>query len=104
MTLKQRTLLVLVIVLGVTGAFGAGTWVGGYAATHLPVQVADGYVGEDQASFEVGDTTYGFESSVNWTDNLGAFHDDGWPACLPKVSPVKGSASPSRPCGPVRSA
>ena len=69
--------------------FGAGYWIGGQQALHLPIYTADGYVGADQASFLVGDTTYGFESSVAWTDAAGSDHPNGWPDCLPKLHEVK---------------
>ena len=59
-------------------------------ALHLPIYTADGYVGADQASFQVGDMWYGFESSVEWTDSTGAEHDGGWPECLPKLQEVRG--------------
>jgi len=45
-------------------------------------------VGADQASFQVGDTWYGFESSVSWTDSAGSFHDSGRPECLPMLQEV----------------
>jgi hypothetical protein len=79
-----------VVLLAVVVAFGAGYWTGGERAMHLPIYTADGYVGADQASFQVGDVTYGFESSVAWTDQAGAEHDSGWPECLPKLQEVKG--------------
>jgi len=69
--------------------FGAGHWIGGQQALHPPIYTADGYVGADQASFLVGDTWYGFESSVAWTDEAGAEHLGGWPDCLPKLKEVK---------------
>lgn len=80
----------IVVLLAVAVAFGAGYWIGGQRALHLPTYTADGYVGADQASFQVGDTWYGFESSVAWTDRTGAVHDGGWPECLPKLREVKG--------------
>ncbi len=87
---SRQQLIGVVVVAAVVAAFGAGYLVGGGVAAHPPVYVADGYVGADQASFEVGDTTYGFESTVSWTDSAGAFHDGGWPDCLPKLQQVKG--------------
>jgi hypothetical protein len=71
-------------------AFGAGYWIGGDRLGHAPVYTGDGYVGADQASLQVGDTWYGFESSVSWTDSAGSFHDSGWPDCLPKLQAVTG--------------
>ena len=88
MTAKQRTLAVLAIVFVTLTAFGVGYAVGGNNATHPPVFVADGHVGADQASFQVGDTWYGFDSSVSWTDSAGSFHDSGWPECLPMLQEV----------------
>jgi hypothetical protein len=90
MTTKQRSLSAVVAVVIAVAAFGAGYVIGGDNAAHPPVYTADGYVGADQASFQVGDTTYGFESSVSWTDSAGSFHDGGWPECLPKLQEVAG--------------
>jgi hypothetical protein len=78
------------VILALVVAFAAGSWIGGERALHLPIYTADGYVGADQASFLVGDMTYGFESSVAWTDSTGAEHEGGWPDCLPKLHEVKG--------------
>jgi hypothetical protein len=90
MTTRQRSLGALGAVLIVIAAFGAGYRIGGDSATHPPVYTADGHVGADQASFQVGGTTYGFVSSVSWTDSAGSFHDSGWPGCLPKLQLVTG--------------
>src|SRR3954466_12143820 len=68
----------------------AGYWVGVETTSHPPIYVGDGYVGADRASLRVGDTTYGFRSSVSWTDSSGSFHDDGWPDCLPTLHEVTG--------------
>jgi hypothetical protein len=87
MTFMQRA--VLAVVVGVA-VFGAGIWLGSYLTTHPQVQVADGSTGDNVASFEVGGTTYGFRSSVTWTDAQGAWHEGGWPDCLPKQQAVKG--------------
>jgi hypothetical protein len=76
-----------VLVLGLV--FGAGYWIGGQQALHLPTYTADGYVGADQASFLVGGTAYGFESGVAWTDSAGVEHLGSWPDCLPKLHEVK---------------
>jgi hypothetical protein len=78
---------VAVVVLALV--FGAGYWIGAQRALHLPIYTADGYVGAGQASFLVGDTTYGFEGSVAWTDDAGSEHANGWPACLPQLTEVK---------------
>ena len=90
MTTKHRITAGLAALLVAVAVFGAGYLAGGTAATHPTVYVGDGYVGADQATFQVGDTSYGFNSSVSWTDSAGSFHDRGWPACLPKVHEVKG--------------
>jgi len=90
MTTKQRTLAVLAAVVITLTVFGAGYAVGDNRATHPPVYTGDGYVGADQASFQVGDMWYGFRSSVAWTDQTGNWHDSGWPVCLPKLQTVSG--------------
>lgn len=56
----------------------------------LSIYTANGQVGEDVASFQVGDTTYGFRDSVAWTDRGGAEHGGGWPDCLPRLQSVEG--------------
>jgi len=83
-----RRWLAVVAAVGLLLAFGAGYQFGGSGRTQLAVYTADGYVGADQASFVVGDTTYGFSSSVAWRDETGSEHDRGWPACLPKLQTV----------------
>jgi hypothetical protein len=62
------------------------------ASEHLGLTIyqANGYVGAEVASFEVGDTTYGFRSSVPWTDRAGSEHPGGWPDCLPRLHAVEG--------------
>jgi hypothetical protein len=71
-------------------AFTVGYKVGGDGTLKLPIVVADGYVGADQASFQVGNVSYGFESSVDWTDSSGNMHIGGWPDCLHPLQEVKG--------------
>ena len=83
-------LTALAAALLAAAAFGAGLFVAGDHSLHPSIYTADGYVGGDQASFQVGDAWYGFESTVSWTDRDGSFHEDGWPECLPKVQEVKG--------------
>ncbi len=90
MTMKHGIMAGLAALVVAVAMFGAGFLAGGNAATHPTVYVGDGYVGADVATFQVGDTAYGFRSSVNWTDSAGSFHDGGWPACLPKVQAVTG--------------
>jgi hypothetical protein len=90
MTTKQRTLAVLAAVVIILTVFGVGYASGNISATHPPALTGDGYVGADQASFQVGETWYGFRSSVAWTDEAGSWHDTGWPVCLPKLQAVTG--------------
>ena len=90
MTTRQGALGLLGALIVAGAAFGLGARVGADAATHPAVLVGDGYVGADEASFQVGDTVYGFRSAVNWTDSAGSFHDQGWPDCLPKLQAVRG--------------
>ena len=90
MTTKRSMVGALAALLVAIAMFGAGCLVGGNAAAHPAVLIGDGYVGADQATFQVGDASYGFNSSVSWTDSAGSFHDHGWPECLPKTQPVKG--------------
>jgi hypothetical protein len=90
MTTSQRTFTVVAAVLLTVAVFGGGYALGENSATHPSVSTGDGYVGADQASFQVGDTWYGFRSSVSWTDEAGGWHDSGWPACLPKLQTVTG--------------
>jgi hypothetical protein len=84
MTTNPRTWALVGLLIAVV-AFGVGFGIGGYAGTHPPVYTGNGYVGGDVATFEVGDTSYGFRSSVSWTDSAGSFHDGGWPECLTKL-------------------
>ena len=70
-------------------AFAGGFWVGGERATHLPVLIGDGVVGEDVATFQVGDVSYGFRADIAWRDRGGVEHAGGWPDCLPKLTEVK---------------
>ena len=90
MSPKQRTLTLVAGLLVIVAVFGSGYAAGQYGATHPKVSVGDGYVGADVATFTVGDTSYGFRSSVSWTDQAGSWHDSGWPACLPKLQTVTG--------------
>jgi hypothetical protein len=83
-------LAAVVAVVMAAAAFGAGYWVGSDGGKIRPsIYTGDGYAGADQTSLTVGETTYGFKSTVMWTDSDGSFHQDGWPECLPKVSEVK---------------
>lgn len=77
-----------VLALGLSFAFGYGVRDSGHV--ELTIYTANGQVGADVASFQVGDTTYGFRSNVAWTDEAGAEHPDGWPACLPRLQSVAG--------------
>jgi hypothetical protein len=80
----------VVAVLIAVASFSVGYKAGGNGQLQIPIVVADGYVGADQASFQVGNVGYGFKSIVNWTDSSGVMHSDGWPECLPKLQEVKG--------------
>ena len=75
------TALVLAFVLGYVAR--------GAMRTELTIYQGDGYVGDDVASFTVGDTTFGFRSSVAWTDRNGTEHPSGWPECLPRLQSVQ---------------
>jgi hypothetical protein len=82
---KARTIgLAAGLLIGLFG-LGIGFLVGGSASSRPPVLIGSGYVGSDQATFQVGDEFYGFQGSVAWTDRAGAFHPDGWPDCLPRL-------------------
>lgn len=59
MTANRRTLAVVVLALIASGLYGLGYVTGSYNATHPSILTGDGYVGADEASFQVGDTTYG---------------------------------------------
>jgi hypothetical protein len=86
----SRALIVVAAVLALGLSFALGYVVRNSQPIGLTVYTASGQVGADGASFQVGDTTYGFESSVAWTDAAGAEHESGWPDCLPKLQSVQG--------------
>ena len=88
MTKKQRMVTVVAAAVLMIAVFGGGYAAGEKSATHPDVLTGAGYVGADEASFQVGDTWFGFRSSVSWTDQAGSWHDYGWPACLPKLQTV----------------
>ena len=90
MTTNRRALGAFVVILIVLAAFGAGYRIATVNAERPSVYTGIGYVGEDQATFEAGDTSYGFRSAVSWTDGSGSFHAGGWPECLPKLQAVTG--------------
>src|ERR1035437_10411784 len=81
--------VVVAVVLGIAG-FAVGYQAGGGGAIHVPIYTADGFTTADQAAFQVGNITYGFETTVRWTDSAGSLHSNGWPDCLPRLAPVKG--------------
>jgi NO-binding membrane sensor protein with MHYT domain len=89
MSYKPGTLALLGVLIAVA-AFGAGVWIGRDSGTHPAVYTGDGYVGADVATFQVGDTGYGFRSSVSWMDSAGSFHASGWPDCLVKLQAATG--------------
>jgi hypothetical protein len=86
----SRPVLAVAAALVIAVSFAAGYSLRSPGPVDLSIYTASGYVGADQASFQVGDTTFGFESSVPWTDQAGSEHPDGWPACLPKLQTVSG--------------
>jgi hypothetical protein len=88
--MSRKWLAALVAAVVVASAFGAGYKVGSDNSTHAGFYTADCYTGAAVASCQVGDTTYGFKSIVNWTDSGGVGHLDGWPDCLPPLQEVKG--------------
>ena len=88
MTKKLLPMLMVVVVVAVA-AFGVGYWIRGDGEMHPPIYTADCSTGAAVASCQVGDTTYGFRSTVSWTDSTGSFHDDGWPECLPHMQTAK---------------
>ena len=90
MTTKHSIIAGLAALVVAVALFGSGYATGNHAASHPTVLVGDGDVGADQATLQVGDTYYGFRSSVSWTDSAGSFHDQGWPACLPRLQAVTG--------------
>ena len=75
--------------LAMVVVFAAGFLVGKQGPVQLPILTGSGYVGGDQATLQVGDVFYGFESSVAWRDAGGSEHQGGWPACLPKLQSVQ---------------
>ena len=85
----SRTSLMVVAVLAIGLSFAVGYFVRNSQPIELSIYTADGYVGADVATFQVGDTSYGFRGSVAWTDRAGAEHPDGWPDCLPKLQSVE---------------
>jgi hypothetical protein len=87
---RSPRVLVAAAVLAVALSFAAGYLVRDASHPGLTTYTASGYVGADVASFQVGDTTYGFRSSVAWTDRAGTEHDGGWPDCLPRLKSVQG--------------
>ncbi len=90
MNLRQRTFAVVGGMLLVIAVSVGGYAAGEYNATHPSVLIGDGYVGADQATLQAGDASYGFRSSVRWTDETGSQHDSGWPTCLPRLQAVTG--------------
>jgi hypothetical protein len=88
MAVNRRTFGALIALVIVVAAFGAGYRVASMNAERASVYTGRGYVGADLATFEVGDTAYGFRSSVAWTDAAGTFHDSGWPACLTRLQEI----------------
>ena len=90
MSTPWRRTTMLGIALIIAAALGAGYVIGALNGSHQQVFVGSGYVGDDVASLQAGDTWYGLRSSVSWTDSNGAFHANGWPDCLPHLEQVVG--------------
>ncbi len=85
---RAPIIVAAVLALGLSSALGYV--VRSSQPVELTIYTANGHVGADVASFQVGDTIYGFQASVAWTDQAGAEHSDGWPACLPRLQSVQG--------------
>ncbi len=85
----SRALIVVAAVLALGLSFALGYVVRNSRPIELSIYTANGHVGADVASFQVGDTTYGFQGTVAWTDRAGTEHPDGWPDCLPKLQAVE---------------
>ena len=81
---------VLGAMLVIAASFALGYFTAELRGSHPQVLIGSGYAGGDVASLQVGDTWYGFRSSVSWTDSQGALHDNGWPDCLPHLQEVTG--------------
>jgi len=86
---RRDRLLALAAVLAIV-SFGAGYAARSAGRVDLVIYTGNGYVGADQATFQAGETSFGFESSVAWTDRTGTEHTSGWPDCLPKLQAVTG--------------
>ena len=90
MKVKTSRRWIAVAAVALTLSFSLGYTARATEHFGLTIFEADGYVGADVASFQVGDSTYGFRSSVAWTDRAGTEHDHGWPDCLPRLQSVEG--------------
>ena len=86
----SRATIVVAVFVALGLSFALGYVVRNSQPNGLSIYTANGQVGADVASFQVGDTTYGFRDSVAWTDRAGTEHPDGWPDCLPKLQAVEG--------------
>lgn len=90
MNLKMsRRWMAVAAVAALALSFGLGYAARATEHPGLTIYQANGQVGADVASFQVGDMTYGFRSSVAWTDRAGTEHDGGWPDCLPRLQSVE---------------
>jgi hypothetical protein len=91
MTIRwSRGSIVVAAMIALILAAAVGYFVGSSQRTELTYYTASGQVGADVASFEVSDTTFGFRTSVAWTDRAGVEHPHGWPECLPRLQSVTG--------------
>lgn len=71
----------------VTGAFLVGRASAQHATWHtvtldLAGVAADEQTGSRIVSLTDGNWTYSVEDTVAWIDDIGAYHDSGWPSCL----------------------
>jgi DNA-binding CsgD family transcriptional regulator len=87
---SSRPWIAVTAVIALALSFGLGSATRSAENLRLTVYEGNGYVGADVASFQVGETWYGFRSSVAWTDRAGTEHYGGWPDCLPRLQSVEG--------------
>jgi hypothetical protein len=77
-------------ILIAVAAFSVGYRVGGNGEFRPTVYIGDGSSGADVATLQAGGTSYGFRTTVAWTDASGSYHSDGWPDCLPRQAQLTG--------------
>lgn len=82
----SRVRWVAVVAVALVVGFLVGTW-----RTGVTIQTGRAQInGEGRGSIVTNGWTYGFGSDVAWTDDLGAWHESGSPACLPPLSSKDG--------------